>query len=350
MGGIRKLAASARLGTQAEADWSADLNNNRLERLHRWVLVFASAETVLAALPMYFGVRLPTIVFVFALVVTALLFGFINWWTATAVHDKAPPAIVPRARGWFAFAVGLAMMCGVISWTFDAEIEQARKPAGIPAQTMEIERLRQEKDMLRVVAERPVSPPDQDADVRRLQQKVDDVTAEFGEAKRNELCELDGTCGTQVPGVGKAYNEKVAYSNQVKVRLDAASAELSTARSAAQGRFEQRGQERDSAVRRIAYLDGRLQESPPSAGERRAWITTLFAVGDEQPIWAIVVSVGTLGLFFVFDLFGFRFIARRIYRRIERRRPFKEKILKGSNENGQEVIPAASFLRPGDER
>jgi hypothetical protein len=352
MRGIRRPTASARPATQAATGRTAEHQRTVFKRLCRWATVFAFAEAALALPPIYFGVHLSAVLVIIVLPATALLFWFVNLRTATAVHGHAPPAIVPRARGWFALGMALVVTYAVVSWVFDAEIEQARTPAGNPARTAAIKHLEQEKEGLRGTLGLPVPAPDEDADVRHLQRRIDDATKEFGEAKRNELCELDGTCGTRTPGRGKAYFEKFAYTLQVKERLDALSADLPAAKATAESRFQLSVQAQGRAAVRIAEIDRRIEEPQPSSGEKRGWIPALFTVGEEQAFWMILVSLGTLGLSFAIDLFGFRLIARRVYRRTEKRTEVVDEVVEQIDIDHwhPNARPVADFLRGKDER
>ncbi|MBP2324810.1 hypothetical protein JOF56_005195 [Kibdelosporangium banguiense] len=314
--------------------------------------MFAFAEAALALPPICFGVHLSPAFVPVALVATVLVFWFVNMRTAAAVDKNAPLVVLPRARRWFALGVALVITYAAMSWAFDTKIEEALQPAAIPGRITEIDNLQKEKEALRGIAEQPVPTPDKDADVGGIQQRIDVATKEFGDAKREELCELDGTCGTRVPGQGKAYFEKVAYSLQVKGRMDALSADLASAKKAAESRFAQRVQDKSRAVDRMADIDRRLREFPASSGEKRSWLGALWTVGEQQAFWMILISVGTLGLSVAIDLSGFRLIARRVYRRTRNRTEFADEAAEQIDTDHwhPDARPVADFLRGRDER
>lgn len=93
-------------------------------------------------------------------------------------------------------------------------------------------------DQLQAVASGTSQPSvSSDPDVVAAQKQVDAAQAAYDTAAAEAQCELVGSCGTHIPGVGEAYRQAKARADQAKAALDDAKAKLSAATAAAQAKI-----------------------------------------------------------------------------------------------------------------
>jgi len=76
-----------------------------------------------------------------------------------------------------------------------------------------------------------------DPDVVAAQKQVDEAQAAYDKADADRQCELVGSCGTGVPGVGEAERQAERKANEARDALNAAKAKLSAATAAAQAKI-----------------------------------------------------------------------------------------------------------------
>jgi len=110
-----------------------------------------------------------------------------------------------------------------------------------------------------------------DADVRAARERVAAAQAAFDKAAARAQCELDGTCGTGVPGVGTAYQEAKAQADKAKATLDAETAALNDATAAAQRKIAGSGDKNRADAQReldrlVPRLENRVDERDAAQG------------------------------------------------------------------------------------
>ena len=129
--------------------------------------------------------------------------------------------------------------------------------------------------------------------VMDLQARVDDLTRRYQEAREAALCEQDGTCGTGVPGIGAATEEKKAEADQLRVELDALTRDLSALKAQVreQLKAEDERQNADAQVDLEVLRADVVEIEEQRAEEVRAHRES---VGDSDGILARLAALGRL--------------------------------------------------------
>jgi hypothetical protein len=95
----------------------------------------------------------------------------------------------------------------------------------------------QERALLDVIEGRSVAAVSDDSDVKAAQEAYDTAESTYQAAEQTAQCELDGTCGTGVPGRGDSYRQKRAAADSAKASRDSAKQRLDDATAQAAGRI-----------------------------------------------------------------------------------------------------------------
>jgi hypothetical protein len=155
-------------------------------------------------------------------------------------------AAVPRLL--LAFVLGAVISVPLVLRIFEPEINdelQVLHAENIAASEQALDRQFADIDALQrragglqdVVSGRAQPAVASDPDVAAAQGRVDDAEVAYQAAVGRVQCELDGTCGTGVPGVGDAYQLARSQADSARVELDAARAALDAAMDAAKARI-----------------------------------------------------------------------------------------------------------------
>lgn len=214
------------------------------------VLTTAALAAVSATFALAVGLRAPLVV--------ALLVG-LCWGLAIMNLDRWLITAAQRQRRWYlnlalttprlllALIIGTVVSTPMVLWIFNQEIEselnvvQRERDAAFQAALTRDERFRSIPDLERRVADNQrvvdgtAAAPGaaESAEVTRLQGEYDRLDADYRRAQSAATCELDGTCGTDKPGSGKAFRNKQKVATDLKKRRDEVRGRLDTARSAA---------------------------------------------------------------------------------------------------------------------
>ncbi|KOV87187.1 DUF4407 domain-containing protein [Nocardia sp. NRRL S-836] len=292
-----------------------DHSEDQRKRLRRWTCGLALVESVAVLLAVYHGFEPPAVLVFLPLVVALpLAWVSVNLWTADTVHRKAPPPVMPRRRAVLGLAAAMVIAFAAVAWIFTAEVAAAQRPADAPAWAAQVQRLQDERLAKLDLIDHGRPGADEDPEVVRLQRQLDDEQKEYREAKRNELCEQDGTCGTGVRGEGREYHAKVAYRVQVEQRITELTAQLAAAKQLARGRVDQSTTAAQDARTKLTEIDGqleRLRGNPPRTRDRSS---AVIEVSKDRPAAVILFWTAALVAFLLVDVLGLRLVAWHVYR------------------------------------
>jgi hypothetical protein len=275
--------------------------------------LFAALATIVLVLSLVFGMRLPVLLIPPALIVSGLVQWRVNRHAVERMGD-VPPSGMPGFRLASAVAVGLVVALATTFWWFDSEIEAARRATASAAVQSETQRIEDETRIAREILARPWPVAEQDHEVLRLERQLDEQTKELGDARRNVLCEEDGTCGTRVRGRATEYYAKVAYRDQVQHSIDDLARQLDDAKAAVNRQLKQFDKEQAEAKARISRGD---RPAPASSApiERTSRFSALLKVADQRRVAVGLVSTLTLAFFALIDCLAILLTVRLICRR-----------------------------------
>lgn len=185
-----------------------------------------------------------------------------GWWRNSL-------AAVPRIL--LALVIGTVVSVPLVLKIFEPEINnemqimhsenltEAQKK--LDEQFAEIPRMQERVENLQAIASGESQPSvSDDPDVVAARERVATAQTAFDKAAARAQCELDGTCGTGVPGVGTAYQEAKAQADKAKTTLDAETAHLNEVTAAAQRKIAGSGtRNRADAQRELDTLVPRLE-------------------------------------------------------------------------------------------
>ncbi|MEU4245877.1 DUF4407 domain-containing protein [Amycolatopsis sp. NPDC026612] len=311
---LRRSPIGASIGSSNGDDRKTGTAESRQQSLRRCALAFAFGVPILEIVPVIVGFRLSVILWLLVIP------GFIGMWAVNRVTvgrltGTRPAPMVLAFRVVIALGGSLVVALAATLWTFDAAIEAERAPSGsagpsADVRTLEIDR----QQSLDVLAQRLPMEAD-DPEVVRLGRALVDTSAKLDEAKREAICELDGTCGTGVSGKGFAYYEKVGYRDQLQRAVDALPQQLAGARRAVADQAARLGENQQKARGRVADIDKQLAALRAPSAPRPNRLTAFLRVADEKPILVALSSIGFSVLLFTADCLAFLFVVHRICRR-----------------------------------
>ncbi|MFC7612873.1 DUF4407 domain-containing protein [Actinokineospora soli] len=220
----------------------------------------AVVSTSAVAVPVFAGFGLRSWLFPLVLVVFFVVFLPANLLAEKFVRANRWSGGLPAWRLALAVLVGVVVAYAGLLWSYSARIQAVSEPVPAAERAAETRRLEAERADLRGVAARVPVPPAEDPEVRRFRAELAEARRLADEARRRELCELDGTCGTGDDGIGEAYRERKEYRQELDRRV----AELTRGHDAAVRAAEQRARdveaEADRARTRIDEIDDRLAD------------------------------------------------------------------------------------------
>jgi hypothetical protein len=250
------------------------------------------------ATTLIFGFRLP--VFLALPLVVGWMIGqsALNSWTIDAKLEDSARWRLPVRRTVFSVAEGLVVATASTLW-FIGGSGTSTPVAAATVVEHDLRQLRDERADLQSVLDRPSPDAAEDAEAARLERQVTVTEDELRRADHEMLCELDGTCGTKVPGPGLAYQEKAEYRDGVKRDLDRVSAQLED-RKAEQIREAGRLRSDQGAARtRASEIDRRLAAADPRSDQPAS--ATVDSFLKERGTWFLVVYFGVFIGFLTVD-------------------------------------------------
>ncbi|HYS34272.1 MAG TPA: DUF4407 domain-containing protein, partial [Pseudonocardiaceae bacterium] len=176
---------------------------------------------------------------------------------------------IPRAA--LAVVIGLVISVPLVLQIFRPEVTNelnvihtqnlTSELAKIDREYSDIPGLQAKVDNLQSVASGQSQPSvSSDPDVADAQNQVDQAQAAYNTAANAAQCELNGTCGSHVPGVGTAYRQAAAEAALALQRLSQAKQTLAQATSKAESRITGSARSNQAAARtQLAILGPQLQ-------------------------------------------------------------------------------------------
>jgi hypothetical protein len=154
---------------------------------------------------------------------------------------------VPRLA--LAVVIGTVISTPLVLQIFDKEIQAemtTMKAEAIEASKAALDNTyasiadleKQERALLDIIEGRSVAAVADDPDVKAAQDAFDTAEATYQKAEQAAQCELDGTCGTGVPGQGDSYRQKQAAADSARSARDTAKQHLDETISEASQRIE----------------------------------------------------------------------------------------------------------------
>lgn len=136
----------------------------------------------------------------------------------------------------------------------------------------DIASLQKQVDDLQSIASGQAQPAvNADPDVQAAQKQVDTVQATYDKAAAAAQCELNGGCGTGVPGVGEAYRQAKDQADKARTELEQAQAKLKTATDAATSRISTSSSaNREAAQQQLGTLAPALEQRKQARAARQA--------------------------------------------------------------------------------
>ncbi|HEX6343566.1 DUF4407 domain-containing protein [Umezawaea sp.] len=283
----------------------------RLRQLNRWARLLSFVSTAVVGLSIFVGAWAPTWVSVVATVAVFLLLWSVNGATVTRVLGEVRPPRIPLWRHALGLCAAFFVAFSAVFWVFGDEVETARGERAVVDWDREAGLLRHAQDLVNEVVEREVPPVDLDPAVHALGKRLADLEAELARATDNELCELDGGCGTQEPGKGDAYFEKKERRHRVERDVDDLKREMGTVRAAAETRFADLTRQREDARTRAGELAGAVAALGPRPDTRtRFGALSSVESGKRLPL----LWFGVLTAYFAVDVLALQWVARRVCR------------------------------------
>lgn len=301
-----------REGTRSET------NQDRLRRLRRSANAFAITHAVsvslISALPLAFGFHLWKLVTLSALLVPFILLWLANHRTFSRIDPDIQSPTIPKARVVISTIGAIVVAFATILWVFkdDTQTEIKRVAAEHAKWEAEVQHLQTERATNQEISKRPLPTAENDHEVNRLEGDLDQKKTQLRDAELRVLCELDGTCGTRVPGKGNAYHERVADRDQLEQIVNDLSRQLESMKTELRGQIHQLAQEKVDAEKAVADFDTQPQRpEPPKPSSRVALIT----VTERKPVLTFEVSFATFATFLAVDLLALFLIVRYVCRR-----------------------------------
>ncbi|WP_091326547.1 DUF4407 domain-containing protein [Geodermatophilus ruber] len=132
-----------------------------------------------------------------------------------------------------------------------------------------------------------------DPAVADLQRRLDEVTRQYNEAAAAVQCEIDGTCGTGVPGIAAAAEQKIAERDRLRAERDDLSRQIEELKPQV---VEQRQQqdERENADAQADLADLRADLADIEEQRAREIADHRAAVGDSDGILARLAALGRI--------------------------------------------------------
>jgi hypothetical protein len=273
--------------------------------------VFAVAVSLVSVPPLFFGFHLSWLFVGFLFVTWAVGLSFANLWTVERMGRDVPSPRMPGRRIALALAGALVIDCSVALWLFDDEIGR------VSAESAKWEKGVHDLQDGRQIQRTFLDQLERDPYVLNLQQQLEQNTKEldgaeedFRVARLGVLCELDGTCGTGVPGRKSIYWEKVADRDDLQRRRDEISTRLDSARGELKSRVDQLAQEREIATKRIDEINEQLDLLGP-APPKPSWRPAALFDAAKKPV-PVALSNGAFLAFLAIDWLFFLLIVRHI--------------------------------------
>ncbi|ONI84547.1 hypothetical protein ALI22I_28755 [Saccharothrix sp. ALI-22-I] len=341
------FGGSARRRKEAEAGRRRQGSHAQLKALRRSARLFAFVSTAVVGLSIFYGLQAPLWVSVVAIPVVFVALWLLNRWTVGRMHRGVRPPEMPRPRRALGLCAAFFVAFSVTLWVFGSDVEAARGLEAPGKWDKESGRLHDELDGVREIANREVRPTERDPEVERLTKQLTDLRAQLVVAWDNELCELDGSCGTMDEGRGDAYREKKGRRERLESEIGKAEGELANARTAAQGQFDRLTRERNDAQKRAGEIEDQLEQLGPRP-QVRTKLSAFSSVDQHKRQQAAGVALGTLGAYFLVDVLAFQWVVRRVCGGPVELPAFKELIneqAEWDERSAKGVIPAAEYLK-----
>jgi hypothetical protein len=171
---------------------------------------------------------------------------------------------------------------------FNTQLQNDSRYKQLPAEQKQVQAL--QDDLAHGVTDADVM---KDPAVVDLQRRLDSVTAQYNAANAAVLCEEDGTCGTHVPGIAAAAQEKVATRDRLESEMNKLQAQLTALKPQVLKQLLSQNVKKSADQR--AQL-GTLQKEISSAQQQRADEIAAHraAVGQGDGILARLTALGRI--------------------------------------------------------
>ncbi|WP_138732016.1 DUF4407 domain-containing protein [Modestobacter excelsi] len=126
-----------------------------------------------------------------------------------------------------------------------------------------------------------------------LQQRLDEVTAQYNAAAAAYLCEKDGTCGTGVPGTGQASEDKRAERDRLEREVKALEAQLDPLKFQVKQQL-QAEDDKKSADQQVQLAALQTQIADTQAAKDAEIAAHRAAVGQGDGILARLTALGRI--------------------------------------------------------
>lgn len=278
-------------------------SDDRLQRLRRCAFAFGVAVPLTSAFLLLYGFRLAPmhvgllIILYMAPLVTA------NVQTVTLLFRRKPRPtmwVMGSVRAVVAVLTAVLAAFATTFWVFNEEIEAVRTAASPASWEARVHDLENELRGGTAILQRKLPIADQDSEIAHLQQQLEEKQAAVDRARREELCEFDGTCGTLVVGNGPQYRERVGYRTDLEREAAGLGSQLAALKISVWAQRTEFAQEQERASGRVDNIRRQLSQLGPRPTELRR-SGALFTATAPHPVRGFSTWLGAFLGFLAID-------------------------------------------------
>jgi len=261
------------------------------------------------------GFRLPS--FLLPAVWAALIvpMWFVNRITVGRMDRGMPPQSTPLFRvGITIVLAGCAALAATL-WIFQGPIDAVRSARDPIAWDRQTKAITAERAPYAEVLERALPVVEKDPQVSWLRRQLDTTEADLRQAKKDVICEQDGTCGTHVPGEAKAYDDKVVYRDELAAEVTRLEKRIDGERRRVRDDIAALKEMQKDASGQLRILDARLEVLGSTPPDQPSHLSAMVTVGERRALPMGAVSIGAFLAVLVIDWLALNAIVRRICRR-----------------------------------
>lgn len=318
----------------------------RRDRSIRWAIGLAILVAFVAAPPIVFGLGWSVIWLCAVITILAAGLSFANKQTAVWMGANLRKMSVHRLV--LSILLAACVAGGAAMWLFDERVDDVRAEQDPASWTRETRRLAAERQKVLDVIDEPVPVVTEDPEVRRLQAELSDANEELSTAERNMLCELDGTCGTEVEGKADAYYSKRDYWIRCKGKVADLAGDLTREKGRVTTRAEALTDRQAVARERVPDIDARLDELGGERPTRPSRPVALATVADRDTVHVGGTLFLTFFTFIAFDWGLLTVVEHRILRRHARKgTSIPDKVRRRAENRAAKIIDAKNWPTGG---